>query len=95
MGLKKLITNGPLFDGYRLYDSGAVLIEGEKISAVFKKPVQIEDVSIIDAHGDLIMPGLIDLHSDSLERSIEKRKGVFFDIDFAILKMAFTYLISS
>lgn len=87
MGAKRLITNGPLFDGYHLYDSGAVLIEDEKICDVFKAPVQIEDAVIIDARGDLIMPGLIDLHSDSLERSIEKRKGVFFDIDFAILNL--------
>jgi len=87
MGAKRLITNGPLFDGYHLYDSGAVLIEDEKICDVFKAPVHIEDAAIIDARGDLIMPGLIDLHSDSLERSIEKRKGVFFDIDFAILNL--------
>ncbi len=96
MGEKKLITNGPLFDGFHLYDSGAVLIDGEKISEVFrdvsKAPVQIDDAVIIDAfiidaRGDLIMPGLVDLHSDSLERSIEKRKGVFFDIDFAILNL--------
>lgn len=41
----------------------------------------------INTRGSLIMPGLVDLHSDSLERSIEKRKGVFFDIEFALLNL--------
>ena len=87
MALKRLITNGPLFDGKRLHGSGAVLIEDGKVVAVFDRPVRIEDAIVTDTHGDLIMPGLVDLHSDSLERSIEKRKGVFFDIDFAILNL--------
>lgn len=87
MSQKQLITNGTLFDGHLLHDSGAVLIKDDKISAVFNTAVLMEDTVTIDAGGDLIMPGLIDLHSDSLERSIEKRKGVLFDIDFAILNL--------
>ncbi|CCK81353.1 alpha-D-ribose 1-methylphosphonate 5-triphosphate diphosphatase [Desulfobacula toluolica] len=87
MNNKRLITNGPLFDGFNLYDQGSVLIEGQKIAGVFNGAVCIDDATDIDAQGDLIMPGLVDLHSDSLERSIEKRKGVFFDIDFALLNL--------
>jgi alpha-D-ribose 1-methylphosphonate 5-triphosphate diphosphatase len=87
MSQKQLITNGTLFDGHHLHDSGAVLIEDGKIKDVFNTAVQMGDAVTIDARGDLIMPGLIDLHSDSLERSIEKRKGVLFDIDFAILSL--------
>ncbi|SDU26040.1 alpha-D-ribose 1-methylphosphonate 5-triphosphate diphosphatase [Desulfobacula phenolica] len=87
MNNKRLITNGPLFDGFNLYDQGSVLIEGQKIAGVFNGAVCIDDATDIDAQGDLIMPGLVDLHSDSLERSIEKRKGVFFDIEFALLNL--------
>ncbi|WP_321494080.1 alpha-D-ribose 1-methylphosphonate 5-triphosphate diphosphatase [uncultured Desulfobacter sp.] len=87
MTFKKVICNGPVFDGRHLFHSGAVLMDGDKISSVFDAPVQIPDARIIDARGHLIMPGIVDLHSDSLERSIEKRKGVFFDIDFAILNL--------
>lgn len=83
----RLITNGPLFDGKLLFDRGAVLVEGEKIRQIFDEPVCIKEAETIDAKGHLIMPGLVDLHSDSLERSIEKRKGVFFDIDFALLNL--------
>ncbi len=85
--METLITGGPLFDGTKLYDQGSVLIENGVIREVFQKQVTIAGATCIHTHGDLIMPGIVDLHSDSLERSIEKRKGVFFDIEFAILNL--------
>lgn len=90
--MKRLIRNGPLFDGHVLHKKGAILIDGEKITRVFTQTdeagvLDAAGCQVIDAKGCLIMPGLVDLHSDSLERSIEKRKGVFFDIDFAILNL--------
>lgn len=87
MNHKILITGGPLFDGHKLYDRGSVLFEDGVVKKVFQEPVMVKDATCIHANGDLIMPGLVDLHSDSLERSIEKRKGVFFDIEFAILNL--------
>lgn len=85
--MKTLITGGPLFDGFHLYEKGSVLFENNRIKEVFQKKVLVKDADIIHTNGDLIMPGLVDLHSDSLERSIEKRKGVFFDIEFALLNI--------
>jgi len=85
--MQTLITGGPLFDGTRLYDQGSLLIENGIIKEVFQKQVTIAGATCIHTQGDLIMPGIVDLHSDSLERSIEKRKGVFFDIEFAILNL--------
>ncbi len=85
MTSKKLILGGPLFDGASMSPRGTVLIDNQKITAVFDDTIHMINAKVIDVQGRLIMPGLVDLHSDSLERSIEKRKGVFFDIDFAIL----------
>jgi alpha-D-ribose 1-methylphosphonate 5-triphosphate diphosphatase len=87
MTLKKLILGGPLFDGVSLSPRGTVLIEDRKIAAVYPDTIHMINTKVIDVQGRLIMPGLVDLHSDSLERSIEKRKGVFFDIDFAVLNL--------
>ena len=87
MSRQILITGGPLFDGHKLYDQGSVLFESGVVKKIFQKPVMVEDATCIHTNGDLIMPGLVDLHSDSLERNIEKRKGVFFDIEFAVLTL--------
>lgn len=85
--METLITGGPLFDGIRLHKKGSVLFENGVIKQVFHREMAVAGAVCIHANGDLIMPGLVDLHSDSLERSIEKRKGVFFDIEFAILNL--------
>ncbi len=85
--MQTLITGGPLFDGITLHDQGSLLIENGIIKEVFQKKMIIAGATCIHTQGDLIMPGIVDLHSDSLERSIEKRKGVFFDIEFAILNL--------
>lgn len=37
-----------------------------------------------DLRGAFLMPGLIDLHGDGIERMIEPRPGVVFPIDFAV-----------
>ncbi|WP_024336480.1 alpha-D-ribose 1-methylphosphonate 5-triphosphate diphosphatase [Desulfotignum balticum] len=87
MTSKKLILGGPLFDGVSLSPRGTILIEDRKIAAVYPDTIHMINTKVIDVQGRLIMPGLVDLHSDSLERSIEKRKGVFFDIDFAVLNL--------
>ncbi|MFO7910836.1 MAG: alpha-D-ribose 1-methylphosphonate 5-triphosphate diphosphatase [Desulfotignum sp.] len=87
MHTKKLILGGPLFDGKTLSPQGTILIEGQKIVHTFADTIHMVNAEVIDVQGRLIMPGLVDLHSDSLERSIEKRKGVFFDTDFAILNL--------
>jgi alpha-D-ribose 1-methylphosphonate 5-triphosphate diphosphatase len=84
---KRLIHNGPVFDGFRLHEQAAVYIKDGKIATIRDQPIRTRDCHEIDAQGHLVMPGLVDLHSDSLERSIEKRKGIFFDVDFAILNL--------
>lgn len=40
-----------------------------------------------NVHGRLIAPGLVDLHSDALEKCIEIRPGVYFDAEFAVLNL--------
>ena len=87
MSRKKLILGGPLFDGTHLFSKGTLLIEDRRILNIFADTIHMINCEVIDVQGRLIMPGLVDLHSDSLERSVEKRKGVFFDIGFAILNL--------
>lgn len=93
-----IIHGGPVFDGHQLISDGAVHISDGGITQVtdLGKPDSPDIKNFfaapccnnsLNTHGKLIMPGLVDLHSDSLERNIEKRKGVIFDVDFALLNL--------
>ena len=89
-----MITGGPIFDGEALIPGGTVLVREGNVAEVLcddrsASPAALpqDGLRTIDTKGSLIMPGLVDLHSDSLERSIEKRKGVFFDVEFALLNL--------
>jgi len=82
------ITGGPVFDGSQLIPEGAVTVRnGRVVEVTAGNPKNSQGLRTIHTRGGLIMPGLVDLHSDSLERSIEKRKGVFFDVEFALLNL--------
>lgn len=62
-------------------DDVAILIEGGTITAI--DPVGSTHAIEIDLHGRTLMPGLIDLHCDAVEKEVEPRPGVHFPLDFA------------
>lgn len=81
---KTCVFGGPFFDGEKIYDEGIVLFDkGGIVSINDPRAVDMAD-ELIDVQGSFIMPGLVDLHSDALEKCIEMRPGVFFDHKFAI-----------
>jgi alpha-D-ribose 1-methylphosphonate 5-triphosphate diphosphatase len=78
------LYGGPLFDGKRFLDDGSVVFKDQEIISVSdEKPPQGLKASV-DVRGQIILPGLIDLHSDMLEKCIEIRPGVYFDSVFAL-----------
>ncbi|MDF1527253.1 MAG: alpha-D-ribose 1-methylphosphonate 5-triphosphate diphosphatase [Xanthomonadales bacterium] len=62
-------------------DDIAVLIEDGRIAAL--DPDDTRNTEIIDLSGRLLIPGMIDLHCDALEKEIEPRPNVHFPLDFA------------
>lgn len=63
-------------------DDTAVLVRNGVIEAI--APTQAPaDAREIDLAGRILMPGLIDLHCDALEKEVEPRPGVHFPLDFA------------
>ncbi|MBE0471014.1 MAG: alpha-D-ribose 1-methylphosphonate 5-triphosphate diphosphatase [Methyloprofundus sp.] len=77
-----LITNATLVLENSLTEQGRLLIENGVISAINPEHTP-ENAQIIDAHGKTLMPGMIDLHCDSLEKEVEPRPNVHFPLDFA------------
>ncbi len=59
----------------------AVLIADGHIVAI--DPASSEGAQEIDLRGHILMPGMIDLHCDALEKEAEPRPGVHFPFDFA------------
>ncbi|HEX8988217.1 MAG TPA: alpha-D-ribose 1-methylphosphonate 5-triphosphate diphosphatase [Rhodocyclaceae bacterium] len=59
-----------------------VAIEGETIVGVGDEPAS----RALDAHGLLLLPGIVDLHGDAFERQLMPRPGVGFPIDLALLE---------
>jgi alpha-D-ribose 1-methylphosphonate 5-triphosphate diphosphatase len=79
---KQLLINCHVILTNDIAAGSAVLIEKGCISAV--EPEGIGNAQIFDLGGAYLMPGMIDLHCDALEKEIEPRPQVLFPMDFAI-----------
>jgi alpha-D-ribose 1-methylphosphonate 5-triphosphate diphosphatase len=73
-----------LFDGERIIDPGGIVFDRHQVLRIFEGPPPSRATVRIEMNDCLIAPGLVDLHSDALEKCIEMRPGVFFDAEFAL-----------
>ena len=64
----------------RVLTEGSLRLEGERIAEVREGFVP----SGMDLRGFTVVPGLVDLHGDSLERELEHRPGVRLPLELAI-----------
>ena len=58
------VVNARLFDSAAgaLRPHSTLVIEGDRIAAVTQEPLQVDDATVIDAAGRVVLPGLIDAH---------------------------------
>jgi len=70
---------------------GYILIEGNRISRVEKGAVPPAygeaGVMMIDAAGCYVLPGLIDMHSDAIEKEMQPRPNTIFPIKMAFYEL--------
>lgn len=57
-----IITNGKVITPYRIIPQGTVVVTGSKITAVYEGEIDLSDADVIDAKGNYISPGFIDIH---------------------------------
>ena len=76
-----LLTHARVVFPTEVRDNVAVLIEGDTITAI--DPLSSEGATEIDLSGRTLMPGMIDLHCDAMEKEVEPRPGVHFPLEFA------------
>ncbi|AFM40727.1 metal-dependent hydrolase involved in phosphonate metabolism [Desulfosporosinus acidiphilus SJ4] len=70
---------------------GHIIVEGNRIVEVverdFPRVKCYSDLTMIDAEGCFIMPGMIDLHSDAIEKEIQPRPNTLFPTRMAFYEL--------
>ncbi len=69
----------------RVLEDSAVLIDDGRIVAI--EPAGARADREIDLCGQTLLPGLIDLHCDAIEKEAEPRSRVLFPLDFAVAQV--------
>lgn len=62
MEQKLKIFNGRILTPYRTIENGTVVVTGNKITAVSEGNIEVQNAEEIDAKGQYIAPGFIDIH---------------------------------
>ncbi|WP_454726016.1 MULTISPECIES: alpha-D-ribose 1-methylphosphonate 5-triphosphate diphosphatase [Cupriavidus] len=69
-------------------NDSALLIEDGRIAAIEPDAAAVPRAAqVIDLRGQTLMPGLIDLHCDAIEKEAEPRSRVMFPLDFAVAQV--------
>jgi len=77
------VVNASVVTPEAVLEGATVLVESGQVKEIgTAKPEG--GCRIVDARGALLMPGIIDLHSDIIESAIEPRRNSFFPFDMAI-----------
>jgi alpha-D-ribose 1-methylphosphonate 5-triphosphate diphosphatase len=80
--MKTYLTNGRIILRDDILENASLLIENEIIAAI--NPLVTTKAQIVDLTGKIVMPGMIDLHCDAIEKQIEPRPSILFPIPFAV-----------
>ncbi len=79
--MSRTVIQGRVVAGSAIFDPGVVVVENGVITDVREGTTGDDKV---DAGAMLVIPALVDLHSDGLEREAQPRPGVELDLDFAV-----------
>lgn len=88
--MQTLIHNAVLVLPERLIEGGWLLIEDERIAGLGESATRpgLNGLNVkLDAGGSFLLPGLVDLHCDAIEKVTEPRPGVTFDVNLALLEV--------
>ena len=83
--MRTIITNGRLILPDTVTEEQELVLENGRIQAIC--PVgeaDRTDAVLVDAAGDYIMPGIIDIHSDMIESYIQPRSTAVMDFEMGL-----------
>ncbi|WP_082198094.1 alpha-D-ribose 1-methylphosphonate 5-triphosphate diphosphatase [Bacillus sp. FJAT-26390] len=92
-GLKPMIvTNGKIVLLDQAVEAAVAVVDG-RIDAILEDEAAVEnwmrqfpDPNVIDAKQHYVLPGLIDIHCDAIEKEIQPRPNTLFPLDMAMLE---------
>jgi alpha-D-ribose 1-methylphosphonate 5-triphosphate diphosphatase len=79
--MKSCLTHARIVLADEILEDASLMMEDGVIRAI--NPESCGNAEVIDLKGELLMPGMIDLHCDALEKEVEPRPDVHFPLDFA------------
>lgn len=80
-----LLTHARIVLPDDVLENAALLIEDDRIAAI--DPVNAQADHVVSLRGHTLMPGLIDLHCDAIEKEAEPRARVLFPLEFAVAQV--------
>jgi alpha-D-ribose 1-methylphosphonate 5-triphosphate diphosphatase len=81
-----LLTNATVILPDRLLEGGTVAVEAGRVADVEARAYPAAH-GVLDLGGRFVLPGIVDLHNDALEREINPRPGAGFDPAFALIHL--------
>jgi len=80
---QQYLTHARIVLADQVLENASLLIEDGIIAAINPESVA-DNIDTIDLAGRVLMPGMIDLHCDALEKEVEPRPNVHFPLDYAV-----------
>jgi alpha-D-ribose 1-methylphosphonate 5-triphosphate diphosphatase len=81
-----LLTHARIVLPDDVLEDACLLIEDDRIAAIAPAAAPRAD-HIVDLHGHTLLPGLVDLHCDAIEKEAEPRARVLFPLEFAVAQV--------
>lgn len=83
--MRTIITNGKLILPDNLLEHYELVLEQGRIQEICSAgTADRTDAEVVDANGDYIMPGIVDIHSDMIESYIQPRSTAVMDFELGL-----------
>lgn len=84
VGTTTVLVHGRAVLPDRVIEDARIVVADGLITEVGPMPAGAVPAGAVDLNGALLLPGVVDTHSDGLENELRPRPGAEFDLDFAV-----------
>lgn len=81
----RAINNAKVVTPERVVEGASIILEEGRIAGVSRRPERSGET--LDAAGRYVLPGIVDLHSDAVEKQLEPRPGITLPEELAFIEM--------